>query len=123
MNFCAIFGRLTDNPVLGTMTIHGDTEKRTIPVCNFTVAVNKKRNGKTKTTFFRVAQPGACAKSSAEWLVKGQQVLVKGEIDIDDKYKELKIWAESVEFGGRPLNAGTTDDGYAEPDEDEELNL
>ncbi len=57
-----------------------------IPVCKFTVAVNKVtgkgENRKEKTTWFRVTVWRERAEIAAQYVKKGMKVLVTGEIDV-----------------------------------------
>lgn len=63
-----------------------DPEVRTIPsgtsVCNFTVAVNRRRvvPGQPEADFFRVSAWGQTGENCAKFLVKGNKVAVTGSI-------------------------------------------
>jgi len=47
-------------------------------VTNFSVAVNRKRNGDKITTWYRVSVFGVNAENSVQYLKKGSKVLVEG---------------------------------------------
>ncbi len=57
-----------------------------IPVCKFTVAVNKVtgkgENRKEKTTWFRVTIWRERAETASQYVKKGMKILVIGEIDV-----------------------------------------
>lgn len=81
------------------------------PVCNFSVAVNKSYAGSDGTkhetvTWFRVITWRKAALTCNEWLKKGRNVLVEGEIGtsawIGDDGKPratLELTAKVVRFG------------------------
>ena len=85
------------------------------PVTNFRMAVNKSWTGQDgqrhdKTTWFRVAVWGRQAESTAQYLAKGRQVMVIGEIDEPSTWTDrdgntrasLEVRAFTVKFiGGR----------------------
>jgi single-strand DNA-binding protein len=89
------------------------------PVCNFTVAVNRRWTGADgtpaeKTTWFRVTAWRRLAEVCNQYLTKGRQVLVVGEIDTsawtDQEGKaraSLELTAQTVKF----LGAGTGENG------------
>ncbi|HLY27888.1 MAG TPA: single-stranded DNA-binding protein [Aggregatilineales bacterium] len=47
-------------------------------VTNLSVAVNKKRNGQKRTTWYRVSVFGVSAENACKYLKKGSKVLVEG---------------------------------------------
>lgn len=79
LNYVAIMGRLTHDPEL-KYTPKGN------PVCNFSVAVNRrwqdKETGdwKEETNFFRVQAWGKSAERCGEILKKGSAVLIEGRL-------------------------------------------
>lgn len=97
MNKAILVGRLTKEP-----------EKRTTPngvsVTTFSVAVNRRMN-REETDFFNIVAWRGLADICAEYLQKGQQVAVSGEIrnrsyeakDGTRKYI-TEIHADDVEF-------------------------
>lgn len=81
-------------------------------VCNFTVAVNKRWNAgeeqKEKTTWFRVTCWRRLAETVNQYVTKGRQVLVTGEVDAsawvgDDgaARASLELTAREVKFLGK----------------------
>lgn len=74
MNHIVIIGNLVRDP-----------ESRTIPsgttVCNFTVAVNRRRGGtQQEVDYFRVSAWGATGENCQKFLVKGNKVAVSGTV-------------------------------------------
>ena len=99
--------------VLGNMT--RDPEVREVGetmVCNFTVATNKRftdRNGELqeKPAFIDCSAWGRTAEVIGDHFVKGQQILVSGEIEQDhwenddgEKRSKLKVRVFSFSFTG-----------------------
>ena len=99
MNKMIITGNLTRDPELRT-TPGG------IPVCTFTVAVDRRRHaeGQPDADFFRVTVWRELAESCARYLSKGKKVAVDGEARLNQyekdgrSYASLEISADSVEF-------------------------
>lgn len=99
MNKLIIIGNLTRDPELRT-TPSG------IPVCNFTVAVNRRResNGHPVADYFRVTTWRAQAESCGRYLAKGRKVCCVGPVSISSyesggrTYSSLELNAEEVEF-------------------------
>lgn len=100
MNKCVIIGNLTRKPELRS-TQEG------VPVCNFTVAVNrhKKREGQPDADYFRVTAWRALGELCARYLDKGRKVMVCGLVSARaytgaDKvvYAALELVADEVEF-------------------------
>ena len=113
--------------IVGNLT--RDPEMRYTPngvaVTTFTVAVNKRYKGKDgeakeKTTYFRVTAWNKLAEITNQYLAKGRQVLVEGEVSAS-AYKgqdgepkaSLEITAREVKFLGGKGN-GSNDNGQAE---------
>lgn len=125
MNKAFIIGRLTKAPELKTTP--GD-----ISVATFTVAVTR-RAGK-ESDFLNVVAWRGLADNCAKYLVKGQQVVVCGELrtrsyDAKDGTKRYvtEIQADDVEFLAKPKGAESReakggmfapDDGYMPDDDD-----
>lgn len=98
MNKCTLIGNVCHTP-----------ETRTIPsgktVCQFEIAVNKKRGGEDKTEYFRVSAWGKLGEICQQYLGKGRKVCAIGEIgarayvgkDGTAKY-QLELTADEVEF-------------------------
>ena len=85
--------------------VGGDAEMRYTPsgtaVTNFSVAVSKRMKGKDgekadKTTWFRVAVWAQMAESLTPYLLKGQQVLVEGELEEPRIYEDRKSGENKV---------------------------
>ena len=100
MNKLTIIGNLCDNPVL-RQTQDG------IPVCGFTVAVNRKLSrdqNKQEADFFNVTAWRGLGENCAKFLEKGKKVCVVGKISLrtwetDTKHgASLEVLAEDVEF-------------------------
>ena len=96
-NKVIIIGNLTRNPDYATTS--GGT-----PVCNFTVAVNR-RNADDKTDFFRVTTFNKNAENCSAYLSKGKKVCVVGEVHINEytdrdgnKRTGVDVTASEVEF-------------------------
>jgi single-strand DNA-binding protein len=109
MNFnkITIIGRMTRDPELKT-TSSGQN------VASFSVATNRdwkdKNNVKqSKTEFFNVVMWGKLAEISAQWLVKGQEVLIEGRMEsrtyVGKDNVERTVWdlvADGMNMGNRP---------------------
>jgi single-strand DNA-binding protein len=102
------------------------------PVTNFRVAVSRRWTGPDgtqgeKTWWFRVACWRKLAETTKQYLSKGRQVMVIGEVDASawmgqdgQPRASLEITARDVRFlGGRP----PTEEGYAAdtPGEEEDI--
>lgn len=111
MNKLIIIGNLTHDPEL-RQTQSG------IPVCTFTVAVNRRRKaeGQPDADFFRVTTWRDMAKSCAQYLSKGRKVACEGTVSLNVYERDGKTYAsmemssaESVEFVS-PRPGGAADD-------------
>lgn len=100
MNKLTIIGNLTKDPELRT-TQDGTS------VCNFTVAVNRRKaNGqKPEADFFRVSVWRGMGENCAKYLSKGRKVCVIGPVTVrtyttqDGKSgASLEVTADDVEF-------------------------
>lgn len=109
-----------------------DPEERSLPtgakVCNFSIATNriwKDKDGaqQKSTDFHNIVVFGRQAETSAQYLKKGQQVLIEGRIQTrsweDQKTGEKKyrteIVADRVQFGSKGPSSGT--DSYQAGDD------
>jgi single-strand DNA-binding protein len=101
MNKIFIIGNLTKAPELRT-TQSG------IPVCTFTVAVNRRQTaeaGKPDADFFRVTTWRQMAENCNRFLAKGRKVGVTGALNLN-QYKDsnglprysMEVTADEVEF-------------------------
>lgn len=100
MNKLTIIGNLTRDPARRTV---GDG----IAVCDFTVAVNrrKKNGGEPEADFFRVTAWRGLADNCAKYLAKGRKVAVTGAVSVSTYQANdgttraaLEVTAEDVEF-------------------------
>lgn len=100
MNKLTIIGRLTRDPELRTTTT-GTT------VCNFTVAVDrrKKIEGQPTADFFKVTAWRQLGENCNKWLIKGRQVAVTGPVSVrmyqtqsGEHRADLEVTADDVEF-------------------------
>ena len=118
-----IIGNLGRDPDL-RYTPSGDA------VCNFTVAVSHKwkdaqGNQKEKTTWFKITAWRKLAEICNQYLAKGKQVMVEGEIDVSawtgqdgQPRATLELTAHNVKFLG---SKGDTVAPVQEPQEEEEI--
>lgn len=101
MKQIVIIGNLTRDPELRT-TQSG------IPVCSFTVAVNRRKTpeaGQPEADFFRVTTWRKLAEHCSKYLAKGRKVGVVGEISLQQytdanglpRYS-MDVQADEVEF-------------------------
>ena len=117
VNLAVVVGNITDVPELTTLD-SGTVKGR------FTIAVNRKwkdKNGETKeeASFIPVTVWGPSAENCAKYLVKGQQVAVRGRLhpysyekDGEKKYG-FDVVADDVQFGSKPRGNGSTSDEAA----------
>jgi len=100
MNNLEIIGNVTKEPELRT-TSTGKT------VCNFTVAVNrrKKVEGQPDADFFRVSAWDQMGENCAKYLAKGKKVAVVGSVSVHvysngkgEPAANLEVLAKEVEF-------------------------
>ena len=114
MNRLTITGNLTSDP-------QSHTTNDGKEVCNFTVAVNrrKKVQGQPEADFFRVAAWGKQAGPCQQYLAKGRKVAVVGPVSVSTYQAQdgstratLEVFAEDVEFlssaGGNSSGQDTT---------------
>lgn len=101
MNKIFIIGNLTREPELRSTSAG-------IPVCTFTVAVNRRRTaeaGQPEADFFRVTTWRQLAENCNRYLAKGRKVAVVGDISLN-QYKDanglprysMEVTADEVEF-------------------------
>lgn len=101
MNHLIIIGNLTNDPELRT-TSSGQE------VCNFTVAVNRRKTQQNQdpgADFFRVAAWGEKGKVCKQYLAKGRKVSVVGSVSCraytnssGEAAASLEVKADDVEF-------------------------
>jgi len=100
MNSLSIIGNLTKEPVLRT-TPSGVT------VCNFTVAVNRRKKGDQQpdVDYFNVSAWNKLAETCNKYLSKGKKVCVVGPVSVrtyegnDGQTRaQLEVTANDIEF-------------------------
>lgn len=103
MNKVIMIGNLTRDPELRT-TQSGDA------VCNFTIAVNRRRSNQAEAwrpdaDFFRVTAWRQLGENCARWLIRGKKVGIVGSVSAtaymgnDGKARaNLEVTADEVEF-------------------------
>lgn len=100
MNLLTIIGNLTSDPQSHT-TNDGKN------VCNFSVAVNRRRKvqGQPEADFFRVAAWGRTGENCQQYLAKGRKVAVVGSVSVSTYQAQdgstranMEVFAEDVEF-------------------------
>ena len=115
--------------IIGNLT--GEPELRTTPggksVCNFTVAVNrrKKVEGQPDADFFRVSAWNQLGENCAKFLMKGKKVCVIGSISVrayeTQKHEpgaSMEIMAQEIEFlSPRPSDVDSSGMTKVEPDD------
>ena len=95
-----------------------------VPVASFSLAVSRSWVGQDgqrqeKTTWFRVTAWRKLAETVSQYLSKGRQVLVIGEIEDARPYTDrdgnmraaLEVTAQTVRFIGQRGEGGTSHDG------------
>lgn len=70
------------------------------PVCTFSVACNRKWTGKDgqpaeETTWIRVTVWGKMGEACNQYLVKGRQVLVEGQLTPDKETGGPRVWTDN----------------------------
>ena len=101
MNQCFLIGRLTRQPELRSTTSG-------VSVCRFSIAV-QRRGKKDEADFLNIVTWRGLADLCEKYLVKGQQVAVRGEIRANtyegrdgQKRVQTEIQADDVLFLGKP---------------------
>lgn len=117
LNKAIIIGNLTRDPEIKSLPSG-------VKVTSFSVATNRvwMKDGakQEQTEFHNIVVFGRQAETSAQYLKKGQQVLIEGRIqtrswDGNDGQKRYRteILAESVQFGSRPGGGSGSGSGTA----------
>ena len=122
MNKIIIIGNLVRDPELRST-------KEGLPVCTFTVAVNR-RMGKDaeQADFFRVTAWRALGETAAKYLTKGRKVAVVGTVGVSaytaqngECRANLEVTASQIEFlGGQTQQQTDAKAGFV-PVDDEPL--
>ena len=90
----------------------------------FDVAVNEQYNGEERTTWYRVWTSNGLADTVEQYVVKGQEVLVEGRLNVSmNAYNgtvkaQININATVVRFGSKPSDATAADDTPTEEDDE-----
>lgn len=110
MNIAILIGRLTRDPELRYIPSSGR------PVASFSIAVDRTfvgKDGQKQTDFFNIVVWGKQAENVANYLAKGSQVAVRGNIQNrsyetpnGEKRYITEIVADNVQFLSRAGNAG-----------------
>lgn len=120
MNKLTIIGNLTADPVLRTT-------QAGINVCDFTVAVNRRRKaeGQPEADFFRVSAWRQLGENCQKFLIKGRKVCVVGPVSVrtyqgnDGSTKaSLEVTAEDVEFLSPKSESVDPATGFTKVDEE-----
>ncbi len=115
LNRSFIMGNLVRNPEL-RYTQQGS------PVCEMTIAVNRKANGKESVCYIDVIVWGKAGENCSKYLGKGSSALVEGYFQQDtwddrntgQRRTKLKLVAENVQFISTPRS--TDQPEPSEPD-------
>lgn len=98
MNKVFLIGNLTREPEL-TETSAG------VPVCKFSIAVNRRTNGDPKTDFYNITAWRGLGETVAKYAKKGNKIAVCGNIELREyedreghKRTAIDIIAQDVEF-------------------------
>lgn len=130
MNKVFLIGNLTKDPEMRT-------SPSGLPVCSFTLAVNKKsQSDHPEATFFRVTAWRQLAENCGKYLVKGRKAAVLGEVSASayvdrqgNPRASLEVTADSVEFlsprgqGQAAAHPDVDENGYVAVPPDEEINF
>lgn len=119
MNSLTIIGNLTRDPELRS-TPAG------IPVCTFTVAVNRRKAGaeagQPEADFFRVTAWRQLGELCSKYLAKGRKVCVIGSVAVNTfagsdgtTRASLEVNADQVEFLTPRSEQGAAPGGYGQP--------
>ena len=110
MNKIILVGRTTKDAELGFIAVTGT------PKMNFSLAVErayqKDKNNK-KVDFINCEQLGKHVENLCQYVTKGKQILVEGELNIDNYEKDgekrsfTKVKVDRLEFLGGNSNANT----------------
>lgn len=120
MNKLTIIGNLTRDPELRTTQSGAN-------VCDFTVAVNRKKkvNNQPEADYFRVSAWSAMGENCAKYLSKGKKVCVIGAVSVrtytgsDGQTKaSLEVFADDVEFLSAKSEQTDKETGYTKVSEE-----
>lgn len=119
MNKIFLIGNLTRDPELRA-TQSG------VPVCTFTVAVNRRKQGaeagQQEADFFRITTWRQMAENCNRYLAKGRKVGVTGTLTMQaytandgTQRNSLEVMADEVEFLTPRSEQGSAPGAYAQP--------
>ena len=118
MNKVILIERLTKDPELRYIASTGNA------VANFSIAVDRAfagKDGQKQTDFFNIIVWGKQAENVANYLIKGSQVAISGQIQNrsyetpnGEKRYVTEIIAENVQFLSTSKNNNKSDNGYRE---------
>jgi single-strand DNA-binding protein len=127
INHVVLVGRLTRDANL-KFTSSG------LPICEFSIAINRRVKQNEVWTdeahFFDITLFGKMGESIAQYMTKGNQIAVEGELRLDrweqdgQKRSKIKIVANNIQLlgsrggssgGGAPGRFQKTSEGYSEP--------
>ena len=116
LNSVVLIGRLTRNVEL-KYTINGQA------ICKFTVAVNRSRKDGDRwvdeANFFDVVLWGKQAEALSQYLVKGKQICVQGELKQERwekdgrNYSKVEIIANTIQLLGDTTSGNKENNGTA----------
>ncbi|MDQ2087549.1 single-stranded DNA-binding protein [Herbivorax sp. ANBcel31] len=126
MNKVILMGRLTKDPEMRYTNVSN------IPVCHFTLAVNRKfkRQGEERQAdFIPVVSWDKLAEFCSRYFVKGQQVAVTGRIQVrtwDDndgkRHYVTEVVAEEAYFADSKKESGVNNESSVKEDENKNLD-
>ena len=109
VNYVVLVGRLTRDATL-KFTNSG------LPICEFSLAINRKvRDGETwkdEAHFFDITLFGKLGEAVSQYMTKGTQVAVEGELRLDrweqdgQKRSKIKIIANNIQLLGSRSGGG-----------------
>ncbi|MDO4710372.1 MAG: single-stranded DNA-binding protein [Peptostreptococcaceae bacterium] len=118
MNVAILIGRLTKDPELRYIPSSGR------PVATFSIAVDRTfvgKDGQKQTDFFNIVVWGKQAENVANYLAKGSQVAVRGQIQNrsyetpnGEKRYITEIIADNVQFLGRPSGSASPRNDFSQ---------
>ena len=96
------------NKVILIGNVGSEPEMRFIPngkpVTDFSLAVNRKYDGKEFTTWFKVVTWGKQAEFANQYVFKGQKLAIEGSVELEErdgqdgqKRSRMKVTASNVE--------------------------
>ena len=125
MNIAILIGRLTRDPELRYIPSTGR------PVATFSIAVDRTfvgKDGQKQADFFNIVVWGKQAENVANYLAKGNQVAIRGQIQNrsyetpnGEKRYVTEIIADNVQFLGKPSGSAPRNDFSQGPTSDNDF--